>query len=45
MPRLPLVRQRDAAFAGQGVTQELLNMALLPGYTTGGTLHVMPSGV
>jgi len=31
----------DAAFAGQGVTQELLNMALLPGYTTGGTLHVI----
>jgi 2-oxoglutarate dehydrogenase E1 component len=31
----------DAAFAGQGVTQELLNMETLPGYRTGGTLHVV----
>ncbi len=31
----------DAAFAGQGVTQELFNMADLPGYRTGGTLHVI----
>ncbi|MDA8018601.1 MAG: 2-oxoglutarate dehydrogenase E1 component [Thermoanaerobaculia bacterium] len=31
----------DAAFAGQGVTQELLNMAELRGYRTGGTLHIV----
>ncbi len=31
----------DAAFAGQGVIQELFNMADLPGYRTGGTLHVI----
>ena len=31
----------DAAFSGQGVTQELLNMAELHGYRTGGTLHVI----
>ena len=31
----------DAAFAGQGVIQELFNMANLPGYRTGGTLHVI----
>ncbi len=31
----------DAAFAGQGVIQELFNMANLPGYRTGGTLHII----
>ncbi|MEM7585802.1 MAG: 2-oxoglutarate dehydrogenase E1 component [Acidobacteriota bacterium] len=31
----------DAAFSGQGVIQELFNMADLPGYRTGGTLHVI----
>ena len=31
----------DAAFAGQGVSQEVFNMATLSGYRTGGALHVI----
>ncbi len=38
---LALVVHGDAAFAGQGVVQELFNLSRLPGYTTGGAIHVI----
>src|SRR5580692_11068993 len=38
---LPLLVHGDAAFAGQGILAETMNYADLPGYTVGGTVHVV----
>ena len=38
---LPLLVHGDAAFAGQGITAETMNYADLPGYTAGGTVHII----
>ncbi|KAA0079498.1 multifunctional oxoglutarate decarboxylase/oxoglutarate dehydrogenase thiamine pyrophosphate-binding subunit/dihydrolipoyllysine-residue succinyltransferase subunit [Mycolicibacterium sp. P9-64] len=38
---MPVMMHGDAAFAGQGVVAETLNLALLRGYRTGGTIHII----
>jgi 2-oxoglutarate dehydrogenase E1 component len=38
---LPILLHGDAAFAGQGVVAETLNLYALDGYSTGGTLHLL----
>uniref|UniRef100_UPI0030F46365 multifunctional oxoglutarate decarboxylase/oxoglutarate dehydrogenase thiamine pyrophosphate-binding subunit/dihydrolipoyllysine-residue succinyltransferase subunit n=2 Tax=Nocardioides sp. GXZ039 TaxID=3136018 RepID=UPI0030F46365 len=40
-PVLPLLVHGDAAFAGQGIVAETLNLSQLRGYRTGGTIHVV----
>lgn len=38
---LPIVLHGDAAFAGQGIVMETLQLASLRGYRTGGTIHIV----
>ena len=38
---LPVLLHGDAAFAGEGVVAETFGMSQLPGFTTGGTVHLV----
>ena len=38
---MPILMHGDASFAGQGVNAEVLQLAGLPGYRTGGTIHIV----
>ncbi|MCK5710891.1 MAG: 2-oxoglutarate dehydrogenase E1 component, partial [Deltaproteobacteria bacterium] len=38
---LPVIVHGDSAFPGQGIVSETLNLSRLPGYYTGGTIHII----
>jgi 2-oxoglutarate dehydrogenase E1 component len=38
---VPILLHGDAAFAGQGILAEVLNLSALPGFAVGGTVHVI----
>jgi 2-oxoglutarate dehydrogenase E1 component len=38
---VPILVHGDAAFIGQGIVAEVFNMSQLPGYRTGGTIHLV----
>ncbi|MBC7898549.1 MAG: multifunctional oxoglutarate decarboxylase/oxoglutarate dehydrogenase thiamine pyrophosphate-binding subunit/dihydrolipoyllysine-residue succinyltransferase subunit [Saprospiraceae bacterium] len=38
---MPVLLHGDAAFSGQGIVMETLQLANLPGYRTGGTIHIV----
>jgi 2-oxoglutarate dehydrogenase E1 component len=42
---LPIIIHGDAAFAGQGITAESLNLASLAGYSIGGTMHIVTNNL
>jgi len=42
---LPIIIHGDAAFAGQGITAESLNLASLSGYNIGGTMHIITNNL
>jgi 2-oxoglutarate dehydrogenase E1 component len=42
---VPVMVHGDSAFAGQGMVAEVLNLADLPGYRVGGTLHILANNL